>query len=138
MPPPYIPGAPHRQHLPLPHYLQPPGQAQTHTQTHTPTPIAVTYPYGSAKSHTSPPYSSIYIVLCVQFCACTITCTQLLYHTHTHAALRFLANSWRREAQLTGPPGRAAVHTPEAQAGSKDSYFPGVVSPRNLPPGLSH
>lgn len=28
------------------------------------------------------------------------------------------------------------MHTPEAQAGGKDPYFPGVVSPCNLPPGL--
>ena len=117
--------------------LPPASQAGTnaHTDTHT-------YTHGShiptrfcKKSHVT--YSSIYIVLCVRFYACTIMCTQLLYHTRSHSALRFLT-AGGGEAQLTRPPGRAAVHTPEAQAGSKDSYFPGVVSPRNLPPGLSH
>lgn len=73
---------------------------------------------------------------------CAVLCVHNYMHTvtlpHTQAHRSQVPNSWRGQAQLTGPPGRAAVHTPEAQAGSKDSYFPGVVSPRNLPPGLSH
>lgn len=98
--------------------LPPASQAGTNArQTHTPTHTAVTHPHGSAKSHNYD--SSIYIVLCVQFYACVTTCTQLLYHTQAHC-LRFLTAGGAGAAHRT--PGRAAS-TPEAQAGSKDSYF---------------
>lgn len=105
MPPPYLPGAPHRQHLPLPHYLQPPRQAQTHTQTHTPTPIAVTYPHGSAKSHTSRavPYTQFYV--------CSSVCAQLHAHSYSTTHTRTLpSGSW-----LTAGGGRRS--SPDPQGG---------------------
>jgi len=96
------------QHLPLPHYLQPPRQAQTHIQTHT-------YTHGShiptwfcKKSHVT--YSPIYIVLCVQFYACTITCTQLLYHTRSHSALRFLTAGGGRRSSPDPQGGPLCTH----------------------------
>ena len=107
MPPPHVPGAPRNIFLsPLP----PASQAGTnaHTDTHT-------YTHGShiptwvcKKSHVT--YSSIYIVLCVQFYACTITCTQLLYHTRSHSALRFLTAGGRRRSSPDPQGGPLCTH----------------------------
>lgn len=134
MPPPYVPGAPRNIFLsPITSSL--PGRHKRtyrHTHLHT------------RQSHTHTVLQKVtrHVQFHIHSSMCAVLCMHNYMHTvtlpHTQPQRSQVPNSWRWEAQLTGPPGRAAVHTPEAQAGSKDSYFPGVVSPRNLPPGLSH